>query len=226
MSDQAQPADRLQAIALPGRPVLGFDLDLTLLDLRQATACALDMVNARLGEHVDVEAVVADLGPPFREQLRQWIPDERRLRAALSQFRRAFLDQGLPYVTALPGARQAVDAAGLLGGYAVVITGRRADTASACLSRCGITAAALVGGVTGLGKVDAMRRHRIDAYIGDHPLDMQAACAAPVPGIGVTTGSHAGPALLAAGAGAVASSLDEVTGWVRSAARRQAASRR
>src|ERR1700691_4322949 len=109
MSDQAQPPDRLQAIALPGRPVLGFDLDLTLLDLRQATACALDMVNARLGEHVDVEAVVADLGPPFREQLRQWISDERRLRAALSQFRRAFLDQGLPYVTALPGARQAVD---------------------------------------------------------------------------------------------------------------------
>jgi phosphoglycolate phosphatase len=226
MSDQAQPADRLQAIALPGRPVLGFDLDLTLLDLRQATACALDMVNARLGEHVDVEAVVADLGPPFREQLRQWIPDERRLRAALSQFRRAFLDQGLPYVTALPGARQAVDAAGLLGGYAVVITGRRADTASACLSRCGITAAALVGGVTGLGKVDAMRRHCIDAYIGDHPLDMQAACATPVPGIGVTTGSHAGPALLAAGGAAVTSSLDEVTGWVRSAARRQAASRR
>jgi phosphoglycolate phosphatase len=227
MSGQAHhPAGRLQAIALPGRPVLGFDLDLTLLDLREATACALDAVNARLGEHVDIEAVVTDLGPPFVEQLRQWIPDERRLRPALLVFRRAFLDYGLAHVTALPGAREAVAAAGRLGGYAVIITGRRADTASACLSRCGITAAVLVGGVTGLGKVDAMRRHRIDAYIGDHPLDMQAARAAPVPGIGITTGSHTGSALLAAGAVAVASSLDEVTGWVRGTARGRAASRR
>jgi phosphoglycolate phosphatase len=210
-------------IAAADRPVLGFDLDMTLLDLRKATACALGAVNDRLGEHVNVDAVVADLGPPFRAQLGQWIPDERRLRAALSVFRRVFMDQGLALVTPLPGARQAVSALVRLGGYAVVITGRRADTASACMSRCGIAVAALVGGVTGLEKVAAMRKHRIDAYIGDHPLDMQAACGATVPGIGVTTGAHSGKALLDAGAVAVISTLEDVVLWCEAAARDRAA---
>jgi phosphoglycolate phosphatase len=214
----APPAGRLRAVPLSGRPVLGFDLDLTLLDLRTATARALSTVNARLGERVDVDAVVADLGPPFRAQLRQWIPDERRLQAAMALFRRAFLDEGLAHVTALPGASQAISAVHRLGGYPVVITGRRADTAGACMSRCGIAVTALVGGVTGLGKVDAMRGHRIDAYVGDHPLDMQAACHAPVPGIGVTTGSHSERALRDAGATAVVASLDEVVGWLEAAA--------
>jgi phosphoglycolate phosphatase len=208
------PPGRLSGVGRPERPVLGFDLDLTLLDLRAATACALSEVNARLGEQVDVAAIVADLGPPFREQLRQWIPGEPRLRAAMRLFRRAFLSEGLSHVVMLPGAQQALAAVARLGGTSVVITGRRADTAAACLARCGIAGPAVIGGVTGLEKVDAMRRHRIDAYVGDHPLDMQAARSAPVPGIGITTGSHAGPVLLEAGATAVIDSLAELTGWL------------
>jgi phosphoglycolate phosphatase len=224
LSDDRDPRLAVvRAIAAAHRPVLGFDLDLTLLDLRKATSLALEAVNDRLREHIDVDAVVADLGPPFRSQLSQWIPDERRLRAALSLFRRVFLDEGLALVTPLPGARQAISAVAGLDGYAVVITGRRADTASACLSQCGFTAAALVGGVTGLEKVDAMRSHRIAAYIGDHPLDMQAACSAAVPGIGVTTGAHSGKALLDAGAVAVIRSLDEVVLWCQAAGRDRAA---
>lgn len=216
------PGGRLQlhAVALSRRPVLGFDLDLTLLDLRAATARALDAVNTRLGERIDVDVVVADLGPPFREQLGRWIPDERRLSAALSMFRRSFLDDGLAHVTAMPGAAQAMAAVERLGGYAVVITGRRADTAEACMRRCGIAASALVGGVTGLGKVDAMRRHQIDAYIGDHPLDMQAARTVPVAAIGITTGSHSERSLLDAGASAVIGSLAEIAGWLDGAAGR------
>lgn len=211
-------AAHLDAVALPRHPVLGFDLDLTLLDMRAGTARALHRVNSVLGEHIDVSAAVADLGPPFREQLRQWVPDEGRLRQVMLTFSRAFLEEGVGCVTPLPGARSALEALARLGGRAVVITGRSPRTAQACLSRCGLTSSALVGGVTGLGKVGAMRSYELAAYLGDHPLDMLAASAVPLPAIGVASGSHPRQALLDAGATAVADSMDEVTGWLESTA--------
>src|SRR5689334_19533613 len=45
-----------------------------------------------------------------------------------------------------------------------------------------------------------MLTHHVDMYIGDHPLDIEGAHAAGIPGIGVSTGAHTQTQLLAAGA--------------------------
>lgn len=75
--------------SLPRPPVIGFDLDLMLIDTREATAHALRTVNKELGERIDVDAFVSRLGPPIRGELRQWVP-EARLDAAIAAFRATF----------------------------------------------------------------------------------------------------------------------------------------
>ena len=199
--------------ALSARPRLGFDLDMTLLDMRTATARALRGVNATLGTAVDVDAVIADLGAPFRAQLGRWIDDDR-LDLALRTFLKIFVTECLPLVVPLPGAGELLAAVRRRDGWIVVITGRRARVARACLRRCELNVDAVVGGVTGTAKTPAIIGHRVDAFVGDHPLDMLAARTAGVPGIAVPAAPHLAPALLEAGATAVVSSLDELARWL------------
>jgi phosphoglycolate phosphatase len=194
-----------------GTPALGFDLDLTLIDMRAATVHALKQVNERLPARIDIDAVIADLGQPFREQLAQWVEPPRMARA-LRLFSGAFISGGLDLLVPMPGAAGALDALAGCGGRAIVVTGRRGSTARACLLRCGMTVDAVAGKVTGTGKAPAMRRYRLDAFFGDHPLDMAGAQAAGIPGIGVLNGLRSADELLAAGAMAVIPTLEDLTG--------------
>jgi phosphoglycolate phosphatase len=83
--------------------VFGADLDLTLLDTRRATAAALHLMNLRCGERVDIEAFVARLGPPVRQELARWIPEDR-LDEAVHVFRTSFVESGVSQITLMPGA--------------------------------------------------------------------------------------------------------------------------
>jgi phosphoglycolate phosphatase len=194
-------------------PRVGFDLDLTLLDLRAATELALRVTNTRLGLAIDVDAVLADLGVPFREQLATWV-DSARMDVAMRVFHREFMGAGLARINALPGAEDVLGAIRAGGGFSVVITGRRKSVALACLRRCGLSVPVVVGSVVGEEKSDAMRQHRIAAYVGDHLLDMRAATLAGVVGIGVGTGSYGERELTDAGATAFTPTLKELTAWL------------
>jgi phosphoglycolate phosphatase-like HAD superfamily hydrolase len=191
-----------------GRSV-GFDLDMTLLDTSTATAVALGAVNRRLGTRIDVDACVRAMGAPPREQLARWVPADR-LDAALRALANAFLTEGLPAVRVLTGALTLLRGLSRGGGRAVVVTTRRTRIAVACLRRCGLPVAEVAGGLSAEGKANALREHRVDCYVGDHPLDMLAAVRAGVPGIGVTTGFHDAAQLSAAGAVAVVAGLAEL----------------
>lgn len=200
---------------LSGRPIVGFDLDMTLADLRPGTAAALHVMNRKLGARVDVEAVVGDLGRPFREQLLEWIEPDR-LEKAVRVFGLAFLKNGVGQTTALPGAREALDAVRRSGRTPVVVTGRSTLTARACLRSCGLwqDGADLAGSVTGAAKAPELSARAVEAFIGDHVLDMAGAMAAGVPGVGVLTGSCSEAELRAAGATAVVDGVTDVAQWL------------
>lgn len=193
-----------------GPPTLGFDLDLTLIDMRAATSYALEEVNKRLSANIDIDAVIADLGQPFRKQLAQWI-EAPSVATAMRFFFEAFISGGLDLIVPMPGAPEMLDALAECGGRAVVVTGRRGSTARACLLRCGMPVYAVAGGVTGTEKAPAMRRYGVEAFFGDHPLDMAGARAAGIPGIGVLNGLRSADDLLAAGATAVIPTLEDLT---------------
>ena len=188
--------------------IIGFDLDMTLVNSSEAMAVALRVVNSRLGTAVDVEACVAALGAPVRDLLARWVPAER-LDEAARVLADAFVADGLPLVRALPGAGRLLARLRAEGARTVVATTRRPRIAAACLRWCGLEVDELVGGLTSDGKTAVLRTYRVDCYVGDHPLDMAAAVRAGVPGFGVTTGFHDTGQLTAAGASRVLASLAE-----------------
>jgi phosphoglycolate phosphatase len=194
---------------LPDPPVVGFDLDLTLVDTRHATGYALGVVNQELGERIDVDAFLAQLGLPIRDELRRWVARDR-IDAAVARFRSAFIGDGLRYLRPTSAAQAVLDAIANRGGRAVVITSRRPEIAAAALHAVGLVATAVVGGLTGEGKAPAMVEHGITCYVGDHPLDMAGARAARVPGVAVLTGNHNEAQLRRAGATLVVDSLAEL----------------
>ena len=57
--------------------VVGFDLDMTLIDSRPGIAVALDALSAETGVPIDSAAAVSRLGPPLDEELAYWFPAEQ-----------------------------------------------------------------------------------------------------------------------------------------------------
>lgn len=193
-----------------GPEAVGFDLDLTLADTREATAVALECVNDSLGVTIDVAQCIAEIGPPVRQLIAPWVPPER-LDEVVADFRAAFVREAVGLVRVLPGAHEAFDLAHRQKRSVVVITSRMPPVASAILQQCGLAPDIVVGGQTGVEKASAMREFALAMYLGDHPLDMHGATAAGVVGVGVTSGSHSASELRTAGATHVIQSLHSLT---------------
>ena len=199
----------LSEASLHAAITLGADLDLTLIDTRDATALALKQVNTTCGESIDVEEFLSRLGLPIREELARWIAPER-IPEAVKVFRAAFLGEGLDQLHPLPGATALAAALRAGGGRLVVITSRIPPIAEACLEAVNLRADVVVGDVTGQQKAQPMLTHQVEVYLGDHPLDMEGARTAGIPGIGVSTGAHTQAQLLEAGATWASDSLTPI----------------
>lgn len=189
--------------------MVGFDLDLTLIDTRPAFLVAFARLRERTGIDIPPEAL-GSIGLPVREMCGPWVAEER-IGEAIEILAAAFMGEGLPHLSPLRGAPALVDDIREAGGRVVVVTSRREEVARAFLRATGIAVDAVCGGVTGERKAEPLRGFGVAAYIGDHPLDMVGATAAEVRAIGVTTGSHDASALLAAGADRVVTSLLELS---------------
>lgn len=197
----------------PGPPVVGFDLDMTLIDSRPGiltTLAALadeadeadgpvlrapDLLDALLRRNLDL--VLADRLPADRAPV------------LADRFRELYADLGVPGSTLLPGAADAVAQVRARGGRVVVVTAKFPPNAQRCLDHVGLAADALHGWRLGPAKTDALVAEGAGVYVGDTPGDMAAALAAGALAVGVTTGPHPAPDLHAAGARVVLSSLVE-----------------
>jgi phosphoglycolate phosphatase len=157
--------------------ILGADLDLTLIATRAATAVALDRVNTTCAASIDIQEFLSRLGLPIRDELARWIP-AGQVPEAVRVFRAAFLEEGLARLRPLPGAVDLVARLQEGGGRLVVITSRIPTIARACLETVGLPAAEVLGDVTGLQKTRPMLEHHVQAYVGDHLLDMRGTCTA------------------------------------------------
>jgi len=192
---------------------VGFDLDLTLIDTRAATRAALRTADLDPAAAIDVDACLVS-GAALRAEFGRRLPPEQ-VAPALRRFAAAFREDGLPLVRPLPGAAALLDRVRRAGRRSVVVTARRAESAASCLRAAGMAVDAIAGGLAGPDKSSAIRAHGVTVYLGDHPLDMAAAVAAGVPGIGVLTGIGTAGDLRLAGARLVLGTLAEMPAkWV------------
>ncbi|SCE80070.1 HAD family hydrolase [Micromonospora mirobrigensis] len=189
--------------------MVGFDLDMTLVDSRPGIAAAFRALTARTGVHVDAEAAVARLGPPLRTEIARWFPPEQVEEAVLT-YRELYPAYAITPTVPMPGAAAAIAAVHDRGGRVMVVTAKLGRLAKLHLDHLGLAVDELAGDLFADQKATALREHGATLYVGDHTADMVAARAAGIPGVAVATGPCPAGDLRHAGAYAV---LDDLTGF-------------
>ncbi|HEU4912212.1 MAG TPA: ATP-dependent sacrificial sulfur transferase LarE [Actinomycetes bacterium] len=199
---------------MPVRPlVVGFDLDMTLIDSRPGIAAVWDALSAETGVAIDSAAAVSRLGPPLDEELALWFPADQ-VAAMGDRFRALYPSLAVEPTGPLPGAREAVDAVHRHGGRVVVVTAKYEPNARRHLEHLGISADEVVGWRWGPAKGEALLEHGATVYVGDHVADVHGARVAGALSVGVPTGPVPADELAAAGADVVLADLRGFPAWL------------
>ncbi|MBQ1067226.1 MULTISPECIES: HAD family hydrolase [Micromonospora] len=188
--------------------MVGFDLDMTLVDSRPGIAAAFRALTARTGVHVDGDLAVSRLGPPLRTELAHWFPPER-IEEAVTLYRELYPAYAITPTVPMPGADAALRAVQARGGRTMVVTAKIGRLAKLHLDHLGLPVDELAGDVFAEQKAVALREHGATLYVGDHVADMAAARAAGIPGVAVATGPCSADELTEAGAYLVLDDLVE-----------------
>lgn len=194
-------------------PVVGFDLDMTLIDTAPGFADVLRVLGTELGVDFPVEEMTARLGPPLDLLLADHLPAED-VPAAGDRFRALYPDHAIRGVPVLPGAHEALAAVRRHGGRVLVVTGKYEPNARLHLDHLGLRADRLEGWVWGVGKAEVLREEGAAAYVGDHVHDVEGARAAGALSVSVLTGGCTREELLDAGTDVVLDSLLDFPAWL------------
>jgi phosphoglycolate phosphatase-like HAD superfamily hydrolase len=193
--------------------VVGFDLDMTLIDSRPGVIATFDALNAELGTAIDGVAIAARLGPPLEAEMAAYFPPDA-VDAVCDRFRAIYADLGPRGSSPLPGAVDAFAAVRARRGVTLVITAKYGPNAHRCLDHVGLAADHVVGWRHGPQKAATLLEHGAHVYVGDTVPDIEAARLAAARAVGVSTGPVSADALAAAGAEVVLDSLTEFPDWL------------
>ncbi len=193
--------------------MVGFDLDMTLIDTVVGFAVTLDALGAELGVAFPTEEMTAKLGPPLEFLLEPHLP-ARDIESAADRFRELYPDLAVAPVPAFPGAAEALAAVRRQHGRIVLVTGKHTPNAQLHVDHLGLDVDVVEGRVWGVGKGDVLRRHDADIYVGDHVHDVEGARAAGITSVSVLTGGCTREELEQAGTDAVLTDLTEFPAWL------------
>ena len=191
---------------------VGFDLDMTLIDSRQATLASFAAMAEETGTAVDLAAVDSRLGIKLEDELLFWYPPDQQAGAAVI-FRRHYVRLARQLTAVLPGALEALATVRAAGQRVVIITAKHPISVQPSLEATGITADKVYTFVHGSEKAAVLRREGAAVYVGDSPPDVAAAVSANVRAVGVATGSFSRADLARAGADVVLDSLTAFPAW-------------
>ncbi|MGA4859045.1 HAD family hydrolase [Streptomyces koyangensis] len=210
-SDPAVPGAR----PAPGGagPVVGFDLDMTLIDSRPGIGAAYRVLAAETGVPIDVDLVVSRLGPPLETELASWFPADQ-VPAAAARYREVYPSTAIAPSLALPGAAAALEAVRAHGGRSLVVTAKNEEHARLHLDHLGLRADLVVGSLWAEAKGGALRAQGATVYVGDHTGDVRGARAAGAFSVAVATGGCTPDELRAAGADLVLPDLAAFPAWL------------
>jgi phosphoglycolate phosphatase len=198
--------------------IVGFDLDLTLVDSRPGIRASMTALARESGVAIDVDLVISRIGPKLEWELAHWYSADQ-IDAMAARYRELYWDDCTGDGTRLlPGALEAVDAVRARHGRVVIVTGKSASLALRCLASVGIDADAVVGHVHGDEKRDALIEHGVGVYVGDTVPDVHAAIGASALAVAVATGPDDPRALVAADADLVLDSLADFPAWLATVA--------
>ncbi len=193
--------------------MVGFDLDMTLIDTVVGFAATLDVLGAELGVLFPTEEMTSKLGPPLDLLLEPHVPAEQ-IPAAADRFREIYPATAVTPTPAFPGAVEALACVRRHHGRIVLVTGKHTPNAQLHVDHLGLDVDVVEGRVWGVGKGEVLRRHEADIYVGDHIHDVEGARAAGVVSVSVLTGGCTREELEAAGTDVVLTDLTAFPAWL------------
>jgi phosphoglycolate phosphatase len=198
--------------------VVGFDLDMTLVDSADGITATL---RSAVRSFPGGEALSID-----REQVWPWVglPLEPMIVALVPQFepaevirayRARYAEIGVPLTRLLPGAVEAIRAVHAVDGRVLVVSAKVEAGVHEVLTAVGLDHHDLkpdlvVGGLFGAAKGARLITEEAAVYVGDHPGDVEAARVAGAFSVAVATGPQTAATLVSAGADVV---LDDLVGF-------------
>ena len=193
--------------------VVGFDLDMTLIDSRPGIRQSLLALSADTGVFIDADLVLTRLGPKLEDELAEWFPLPD-VPAMAERYREHYFNHCVGDGTlCMAGARASVDAVHAREGRVVAITAKSERLSHRCLEGVGIAVDGVVGHMHGDEKRDALRVCDAAIYVGDTIADVRAGIDAGALAAGVATGMHSAEQLTEAGATTVFDSLEAFPSW-------------
>lgn len=193
--------------------VVGFDLDMTLVDSAEGISDALVAVCAAHGVTITHADAGETIGLPLDMVFPMWLPD-LPYEQLLDEYRAHYGVHGIPKSTALPGARESVDAIHAIGGKVVVVSAKKADFVQRVLDVVSIEVDAIHGYLFAEHKGGALLEEGAQIYVGDHPGDIAAARAANAMSVVVVTGPTSEAELRDGGPDVVLQSLLDFPTWL------------
>ena len=193
--------------------VVGFDLDMTLIDTVPGFREVLRALGREVGVDFPLDELTSALGPPLDMTLRPHLAEDA-IQPAVDRFRALYPDYAIETVAAMAGAHEAIAAVRRHGGRVIVVTGKYTPNAQLHVDHIGLDVDHLEGKVWGVGKADVLRREGAQIYVGDHVHDVEGALAADALSVSVLTGGCTREELVAAGTHVVLDSLGEFPSWL------------
>jgi phosphoglycolate phosphatase-like HAD superfamily hydrolase len=193
--------------------VVGFDLDMTLIDSRAGVRTAMAALVAETGAPIDPDVVAGRLGPPLEVELAAWVPADR-IDPLADRYRELYAEVGIIGTLALPGAAEALRAVRAVPARTLVVTAKYEPNAWRCLEHTRLVVDDVVGWRHGPQKGETLAEHGATVYVGDTPPDMDAAHLAGATAVAVPSGPFSADELRAAGADVVLGSLLELPAWL------------
>jgi uncharacterized protein len=195
-----------------GELVVGFDLDMTLLDTRPGIRRVWEELSAATGVTIDGDLAVSRLGPPLATEMANWVAPEM-VDDYVDRFRALYPSYAVDAAVVLKGVQESLQVVGDAGGQTLVVTAKHPSLARLHMHHLGLPVDFLAGDLWGEAKAVALRRYGASIYVGDHVHDMAGAQAADAIAVGVATGPCTAAELRDAGADVVLKDLTEFPAW-------------
>lgn len=196
--------------------VIGFDLDMTLIDPRPGMITLFGILRSETGYPLDGHAFVRRLGPPLVDEFAHYGIVGAEADQLVDLYRAKYAEVVVPATVAMPGAYAALSAVEAHGGEIVVVSGKHTPNVHAHLDALGMRALAVAGDLWSTGKAEALRAHGAEVYVGDHVGDVAGARAADALAVGVASGPMTVADLTIAGADVVLEDLTAFAPWLDS----------
>lgn len=193
--------------------VVGFDLDMTLVDSAEGISDALLKVFSDHGVDLTRDDVRNTIGLPLDMVFPMWLPDIS-YEQLLDEYRAHYGRYGIPKSVAMPGAHDAIAAVHEFGGEVVVVSAKKKDFVDQVINVVQLQVDRSYGYLFAEHKGNVLREESAKVYVGDHEGDIRAARSAEALAFIVTSGPMTRDELLSFSPDVIVDSLMEFRPWL------------